>query len=154
MVLSLCDSVCPVAIETTFPLSNFKTKHIFGILVERVTFLKSFGAPQAPPERGARGPRNLGRRRRPKFISSFLSPPKAAYADAPTGAPPAPQIFYIFFSLYSFTAAEGGVFPNGHRRHPNGGTQGAQRWRRRRHFPGGRGKSRRKREFASMFLNF
>ena len=26
-------SVCLSAIETTFPLSNFKTKHIFGILM-------------------------------------------------------------------------------------------------------------------------
>ena len=59
-----CDSVCLFAIETTFPLSNFKTKHIFGILMERVTFLKPFGAPQAPPERGAGGAQNLGRRRR------------------------------------------------------------------------------------------
>ena len=53
MVLSLC----PFAIETTFPLSNFKTKHIFGILMERDKFLKPFGAPQAPPKRGAGGAR-------------------------------------------------------------------------------------------------
>ena len=52
---------CSFAIETTFPLSNFKTKHIFGILVERVTFFKSFGAPKAP-----------------QIFFSFLSPPKAA----------------------------------------------------------------------------
>ena len=36
-------SVCPFAIETTFPLSNFKTKRILGILMERVMFLKPFG---------------------------------------------------------------------------------------------------------------
>ena len=42
MVRSLSHSVCPFAIETTFPLSNFKTKHIFGI------------APKAPFPRRAR----------------------------------------------------------------------------------------------------
>ena len=31
-------SLCSLAIETTFPLSNFKTKHIFGILMARVKF--------------------------------------------------------------------------------------------------------------------
>ena len=41
-------SLCSFAIETTFPLSNFKTKHIFGILMARVKFLKPFGAPLAP----------------------------------------------------------------------------------------------------------
>ena len=30
---SVCDSVCSSAIETTLPLSNFKTKHIFGTLM-------------------------------------------------------------------------------------------------------------------------
>ena len=29
--LSVCVSVCSCVIETTFPKSNFKTKHIFGI---------------------------------------------------------------------------------------------------------------------------
>ena len=47
--LSVCPSVrlsvCSFAIETTFLLSNFKTKHIFGILMKRVKFLKPFGAP-------------------------------------------------------------------------------------------------------------
>ena len=38
--------VCSFAIETTFPLSNFKTKHIFGILMARVKFQKPFGALQ------------------------------------------------------------------------------------------------------------
>ena len=54
MVRSLCDSVCPFAIETTFPLSNFKTKHIFGILMILRKFLKLW-APQAHSKRGAVG---------------------------------------------------------------------------------------------------
>ena len=41
-------SLCSFAIETTLPLSNFKTKHIFGILIARDKFLKPFGAPKAP----------------------------------------------------------------------------------------------------------
>ena len=41
-------SLCPSAIETTFPLSNFKTKHIFGILMTRRKFLKLWGATGAP----------------------------------------------------------------------------------------------------------
>ena len=65
-----------------------------------------------------------------------------------------PNLFLFFSSRFSFTAAEGGGFSNGRRRHPKGGAQGAQRWRRWRHFTGGRGKSRRKQELASMFLNF
>jgi len=132
MVRWFRDSVCLFAIETTFPLSNFKTKHIFGILVERVTFLKPFGA---PPERGARGAPNsfllFYRRRRRRKLTPRPGPP---------GAPNmlmAPQIFYIFFSYYSFTAAEGGGYLNGRHRHPNEGAQGTQRWRRGRHFPGG-----------------
>jgi len=60
-------SVCPFAIETTFPLSNFKTKHIFGILITLRKFFKLW-APQAPPKRGAEGARNMGRRGRPKFF--------------------------------------------------------------------------------------
>ena len=54
---------CSFGIETTFPLSNFKTKHIFGILMARVKFLKPFGTAQVP-----------------QFLFSlfFLSPPKAA----------------------------------------------------------------------------
>jgi len=59
-------------------LSNFKTKHIFGILMILRKFLKQW-APQAPPKRGAEGARNMGRRRRPKFYFLFLlQPPKAA----------------------------------------------------------------------------
>ena len=41
-------SVCQFAIETTFPLSNFKTKHIFGILMTLRKFLKLWGAAGAP----------------------------------------------------------------------------------------------------------
>ena len=52
-------SVCPFAIETTFPLADFKTKHIFGILMERVTFLNPFFLYLI-------------------FFTFFLSPPKAA----------------------------------------------------------------------------
>jgi len=48
VILSVYLSVCSFAIETTFPLSNFKTKHIFGILMERVKFLKLFGATEVP----------------------------------------------------------------------------------------------------------
>ena len=43
-----CFLFCSFAIETTFPLSNFKTKHIFGIHMARVKFLKPFGALKAP----------------------------------------------------------------------------------------------------------
>ena len=46
--LSVCLSVCSSAIETTFPLSNFKTKHIFGTLMILRQFLQQFGALQAP----------------------------------------------------------------------------------------------------------
>ena len=63
-------SVCSFTIETTFPLSNFKTKLIFGILMTLRKFLKLW-VPQAPPRKGAEGARNMGRRRRPEFF--FLS---------------------------------------------------------------------------------
>ena len=36
--------VCSFAIETTFPLSNIKTKHIFGILMTLRKYLKLWGA--------------------------------------------------------------------------------------------------------------
>ena len=127
--VTLC--VCPFAIETTFPLSNFKTKHIFGILVERVTFLKPFGAPQAPPERGARCARNLGHRWRPKFFFFFFYRRLRRRKLTPRterpqyGALRAPQIFYIYFSVFSFIAAKGGGHPNVRRRHLNRGPQGA-----------------------------
>jgi len=57
------------AIETTFPLSNFKTKHIFRIFMERVKYLKPFGAPHVPQ-------------------ILFSSPPKVAVL--PNAAPMAP----------------------------------------------------------------
>ena len=41
-------SVCSFAIKTTFPLSNLKTKHIFGILMTLQKFLKLWGAKGAP----------------------------------------------------------------------------------------------------------
>ena len=41
-------SLCPFAKETTFPLSNFKTKHIFGILMTLRKFVKLWGAAGAP----------------------------------------------------------------------------------------------------------
>ena len=43
VILSVCLCVCPCAIETTFPLPNFKTKHIFGILI---ALGKYYTAPQ------------------------------------------------------------------------------------------------------------
>ena len=69
MALRFCDSVCSSAIETTFPWSNFKTKHIFGILMTLLKFLKLW-APQAAPKRGAEGA--------PNFFYFLLPPPKAA----------------------------------------------------------------------------
>ena len=75
MVRPLCHSVCPFAIETTFPFSNFKTKHIFRILMTLRTFVKLW-APQATPKTGAEGSRNMGYHRRPKFF--FLNPFTAA----------------------------------------------------------------------------
>ena len=77
-------SVCSFAIETTFPLSNFKSKHTFGILMTPRKFL------------------NLGRRHS-KFVAPqvpqffFVSPPKAADTAASAGAPPVPQTFFIFY---------------------------------------------------------
>ena len=68
VILSICLWFCPFAIETTFPLSNFKAKHIFGILMERVKFWKPFG-------RGARGARIFYIFfccRRPKFLFFYF----------------------------------------------------------------------------------
>ena len=48
VILSMILSVCPFAIETTFPLSNFKTKHIFGDLMERVMIVKPLGRRRHP----------------------------------------------------------------------------------------------------------
>ena len=76
MILSV---ILFVRYRNHFPLSDFKTKHIFGIPMTLRKFLKPW-APLAPPERGAEGARNMGCRRRPNF-----------------------------FFIFSFTAAEGGV---------------------------------------------
>ena len=81
LILSVCDSICSFAIETTFPLSNFKTKHIFGILMTLRKFLKPW-APQAPPKRDAQGVRNMGRRRRSNFFFYFTA---AEGATSPEG---------------------------------------------------------------------
>ena len=61
MILSVCDSVCSFATETTFPLSNFKTKHIFRIHMTLRKFSKLTGA---------EGAQNLRRAWHRKF--SFL----------------------------------------------------------------------------------
>ena len=66
VILSVYLSVCPFAIETTFPLSNFKTKQIFGILMTLQKCLRLW-APQAPPKRGSEGARNMGHHGCPKF---------------------------------------------------------------------------------------
>ena len=42
-VLSVRLSICSCSIETTFPVSNFKTKHIFGILMALRNLIKSDG---------------------------------------------------------------------------------------------------------------
>ena len=83
-------SVWLFAIETTFPLSDFKTKHIFGILVERVKFLKQFGAPKAP--------------------QFFLLSPIFLLLFFYFGAPPVPQIFF-FFTFGTKGGAEGTTPP-------------------------------------------
>ena len=54
-------TVCSCAIETTFRLSNLKTKHTFGILIALGNFED-----------------HLGRRRHPNM---FLPPPKAALSE-------------------------------------------------------------------------
>ena len=62
---------------------------------------------------------------RKKKLGRQLTPPPVAIKKKKNwcacGAP--------IIILYSFTAAFGGGFPNGHRRRPNGGAEGAQRWR-------------------------
>ena len=143
-------SVCSFAIETTFPLSNFKTKHIFRILMERVKLLKPFRAPQAPPERGGVGTqiflniiyRRRSRRKLPPQVGQFRRPKY--------GAPVAPQSYFLglqkfpklptapqIYIVYSFTAEEGGGLLDG---------------RRRRRSPGGRGKSRRRPAFREYIM--
>ena len=60
VILSVIMSVCSFAIETIFPLFNFKTKHIFEILM---ALRKSEGASAAEGTL--------------KFYFIFLPPPKA-----------------------------------------------------------------------------
>ena len=71
---SVIMSVCPFAIETTFPLSNFKTKHIFGILMTLRKLLKLW-APQVPEPWGAVGS--------PNFFIILFPPPRAAQNGRP-----------------------------------------------------------------------
>ena len=68
---SVCLSVCSCAIETTFPSSNFKTEHIFGILM---TLQKIWD--------------HMGRHRHPIFFFN---------AAAQNEAPEAPQFFCSFY---------------------------------------------------------
>ena len=101
---------CSSAIETTFPLFNFKTKHIFVILM----------ALRKPQD-------HLGRRRRPKkklcvFLYSrrrWRFPPMMPYIWA---AP--------IFSFLNRNAAEGVGFPNGHQRQCSPGGRGKRSRRR------------------------
>ena len=72
--------VCSSAIKTTFPLSNFRTKHIFGNLVALRKFYDHLGR-RSRPERGAL---NLGHLRRPKLFFSTVTP---------NGAPRRPNFF-------------------------------------------------------------
>ena len=89
VILSVYLSVCSFAIEITFPLSHFKTKNIFEILMERVQSSKPFGAPKAPqffilffyrsrrwrklpPQVGCPGAPNMGRPWRPNYYPIFF----------------------------------------------------------------------------------
>ena len=82
-------------------------------------------------------------RRRRKLTPQVWHPRCPKY-----GAPMGPQLLFT----YSFTAAEGGGFPNGLRGRPNGGAKGAQRWRPRHHSPRGWGRSRRRRVFREYTI--
>ena len=80
-------SNCPFAIETTFLWSNFKSKHIFGILMTPRKFLKPFGALQVPLKGALKAPEIWGTASTPMFFCYFLSPPTAPDAAALGGAP-------------------------------------------------------------------
>ena len=67
--------VCSFAIETTFPLSNFQTKHTFGILM----VLRKHED-------------HLGHRSRPKIYLLFFF---TAAEAVPDGAPEAPHFFFF-----------------------------------------------------------
>ena len=63
----VCLSVCPCVIETTFPLSNFKSKHIYIRNPHGPAEVsRSFGAPKAP---------------KLFYLFLFLPPPKAALSE-------------------------------------------------------------------------
>ena len=81
-------SVCSSAIESTFPLFNFKNKHIFGILMALRKFLKRFRAPGENPF----------------FFPAADSavPISFSFTTAVGGAPPEGE----------GNAAEGGCFPS------------------------------------------
>ena len=112
MALWLCLWLCSFTTETTFPLSNFKTKHIFGILWHGSRFWNYLGR--------RRRPNSFFYHRRPRwsaggtpiifiFLRILLTPPKAAVSQigpqgAPKVAPKAPQRW--------------------HRRRPKGGAEG------------------------------
>ena len=83
-------SLCPFAIETTFPLSNFKTKHIFGILMTLLKFLKQWGAV---------GALKFGHRRHPKFYFQFFS---AAEGAAPLEGERNPAEGGCFASIHKY----------------------------------------------------
>ena len=61
--LSVCVSVYSCSIETTFSLSNFKTKHIFGTLMALRKFEDQLGSRRrrTPKGRGKRSRRQLFR---------------------------------------------------------------------------------------------
>ena len=105
VTLSVILSVCAFAIETTFPLSNFKTKHIFGILMTLQTFLKLW-APQAPIAAGAR---NMGHHRRPRFLFLFSftvaegggkRAPKAPLSRRAREIPPKAGVSQVYIYTY------------------------------------------------------
>ena len=112
MALWFCLWFCSFGIETTFPSSNFKTKHIFGILMKRVKYLKPFEAPAALQI---------------CFLFSYhrrrrrIPPPRLEHSGAPN---------LIFYPIFFYR-----------RRSPKGAPEASQMRRRRRRSPGGPGKS-------------
>ena len=61
--LTVCDSVCSSAIETSFPLFNFKTKQIFGIFMTLRKFFSVLPPPNGRPGRRSPGGQEKSRRR-------------------------------------------------------------------------------------------
>ena len=79
-----CLSVCSCAIEITFPLSNFKTKHIFGILMALRKFFKTIlGAP-------------IFFSQTPKAADSAPSAPKAALRWRARETPPKAVVSRVY----------------------------------------------------------